>query len=77
MLSPLVCAHMFERMCAAELFQGPVVLAFAVDDKVQGAVEEEAGPAAVRCAPPGLLDALPVHALGALGIVRFFCARSY
>ena len=34
-----------------------------------GAVEEEAGPAAVRRAPPGLLDALPVYALGAFGIV--------
>jgi len=31
--------------------------------------EEEAGPAAVRRVPPGLLDALPVHALGALCIV--------
>ena len=41
----------------------------AVDDEVPGAVEEEAGPAAVRRVPPGLLDALPVHALGALGIV--------
>ena len=33
-----------------------------VDDEVPGAVEEEAGPAAVRRVPPGLLDALPVHA---------------
>ena len=33
-----------------------------------GAVEEETGPAAVRCVPLGLLDALPEHALGALGI---------
>jgi len=41
----------------------------AVDDEVPGAVEEEAGPAAVRRVLPGLLDALPVHALGALGIV--------
>ena len=41
----------------------------AVDDEVPGAVEEETGPAAVRRVPPGLLDALPVHALGALGIV--------
>ena len=40
-----------------------------VDDDVPGAVEEEAGSAAVRRVPPGLLDALPVHALGALGIV--------
>ena len=40
-----------------------------VDDEVLGAVEEEAGLAAVRRVPPGLLDALPVHALGALGIV--------
>ena len=40
----------------------------AVDDEVPGAVEEEAGPAAVRRMPPGLLGALPVHALGALGI---------
>ena len=38
----------------------------AVDDEVPGAVEEEAGPAAVRRVPSGLLDALPVHALGAL-----------
>ena len=30
--------------------------------------EEETGPAAVRRVPPGHLDALPVHALGALGI---------
>ena len=41
----------------------------AVDDKAPGAVEEEAGLAAVRRVPPGLLDALPVNALGALGIV--------
>ena len=41
----------------------------AVDDEVPGAVEEEKGPAAVRRVPPGLLDALPIHALGALGIV--------
>jgi len=34
-----------------------------------GEVEKEAGPAAVRRVPPGLLDALPVHALGVLGIV--------
>ena len=40
----------------------------AVDDEVPGAVEEETGRAAVRRVPPGLLDALPVHALGALGI---------
>ena len=38
----------------------------AVDDEVPGAVEEETGPAAVRRVPPGLLAALPVHALGAL-----------
>ena len=30
-----------------------------VDDEVPGAVEEEAGPAAVRRVPPGLLGALP------------------
>ena len=42
-----------------------------VDDEVPGAVEEEEGPAAVRRVPPGLLGVLPVHALGALGIV--FC----
>ena len=41
----------------------------AVDDEVPGAVEEETGPDAVRRVPPGLLDALPVHALGALGVV--------
>ena len=40
-----------------------------VDAEVPGAVEEEAGPAAVRRVPPGLLDALPVHALSALRIV--------
>ena len=41
-----------------------------MDDEVPGAVEEETGPAAVRRVPPGhLLNALPVHALGALGIV--------
>ena len=31
----------------------------AVDDEVPGAVEEEAGLAAVRRVPPGLLNALP------------------
>jgi len=41
----------------------------ALDDVVPGAVEEETGPAAVRCVPPGLQVALSVHALGALGIV--------
>ena len=43
----------------------------AVDDEVPGAIEEETGPgpAAVRRVPPGLLGALPLHALGALGIV--------
>ena len=41
----------------------------AVDDEAPGAVEEETGPAAVRCVSPSPLDALPVHALGALGIV--------
>ena len=41
----------------------------AADDEVPGAVEEEAGPAALRRVPPGLLDALPSHALDALGIV--------
>ena len=40
----------------------------AVDDEAPGAVEEETGPAAVRRVPPGLLDAQPVHAPGALGI---------
>ena len=40
----------------------------AVDEEAPGAVEEEMGPAAVRRVPPGLLDVLPVHALGALGI---------
>ena len=43
----------------------------AVDDEVPSAVEKKAGPAAVRRMPPGLLDALPVHALGALSIVPF------
>ena len=37
----------------------------AVDDEVPSAVEEKTGPAAVRRMPPGLLDALPIHALGA------------
>ena len=37
--------------------------------KSRGAVEEETGPAVVRRVPPGLLGALPVHALAALGIV--------
>ena len=32
----------------------------AVDDEVTGAIKEVTGPAAVRCVPPGLLDALPV-----------------
>ena len=41
----------------------------AVDDEAPGAVEEKTDPAAVRRVPPGFLDALPVHALGALGIV--------
>ena len=41
----------------------------AVDDEVPGAVEEEAGPAAVRRVLPGLTDARPVHALGAPGII--------
>jgi len=41
----------------------------AVDDEVPGAIEEETGPAAVRRVPPGLMDALPVNALGALGII--------
>ena len=41
----------------------------AVDGQVPGAVEEETGAAAVRRVPQGLLDALPVHALGVLGIV--------
>ena len=36
---------------------------WAVDDEVPSAVEEKTGPAAVRRMPPGLLDALPVHAL--------------
>jgi len=31
----------------------------AVDDEVPGAVEEEAGPAAVRRVPPGFLDLHP------------------
>jgi len=41
---------------------------WAVDDEIPGAVEEEVGLAAVRRVPPGLLDALHVHALGVLGI---------
>ena len=45
----------------------------AVGDEVLGAVEEETGPATVRRVPLGLLDALPVHALGALGIVILLC----
>ena len=38
------------------------------DDEISSAIKEETGPAAVRRVLPGLLDALPVHALGALGI---------
>jgi len=42
----------------------------AVDDEVLGAFafEEETGPTAVRRVPPGLLDALRVHALSTFGI---------
>jgi len=39
-----------------------------VDDEVPGAVEEDTGPPTVRRVPPSLLGALPVNALGALGI---------
>ena len=42
----------------------------AVDDEVPGAVEEEAGPAAVRRVPPGLLDALPVCFYNSIGSWR-------
>ena len=45
----------------------------AVDDEVPGAVEEEANQAAVCRVPPGLLGALPVHALGALGTPQKIC----
>ena len=41
----------------------------AVDGQVPSAVEKKTGPAAVRRMPPGPLDALPAHALGALSIV--------
>jgi hypothetical protein len=41
----------------------------AVDDEVPGTVEEETSPATVHRVPPGLIDALPVYALGPLGIV--------
>ena len=47
----------------------------AVDDEAPGAVEEETGPAAVRRVPPGLLNALPVHALGPLG--SYFCRAKF
>ena len=40
----------------------------AVDDEVPGAVGVEAGPAAVRRVPSGLLGALPAHAPGAFSI---------
>ena len=42
----------------------------AVDDDALGAFafEEETGPTAVRRVPPGLLDALRVHALSTFGI---------
>ena len=40
-----------------------------VNDEISGAIKEETGPAAVRRVSPGLLDARPVHALGAPGIV--------
>ena len=47
----------------------------AVDDEVSSVVEKETGPAAVRRVPPDLLDALPVHALGALGIIVVLSTR--
>ena len=47
---------------------------WAIGDKIPGAVEEETGPAAVRRVPQGLLDALLVDALGALGIVVVACS---
>ena len=46
----------------------------AVDDEVPGTVEEEAGPAAVRRVPPGLLDALPVHELVFVALEFQICA---
>ena len=41
----------------------------AAGDEVPGAVEKETGPATVQRVPPGVLNALPVHAPGPLGIV--------
>jgi len=46
----------------------------ALDGEVPGAIEEETGPAAVCRVLPGLLDALPVHALGALDIAVLLMA---
>ena len=40
-----------------------------MNDEISGAIKEETGPAAVRRVSPGLLDARPVHALGAPGII--------
>ena len=47
----------------------------AVDDEVSSAIKEETGPAAVRRVSPGLLDARPVHALGAPGIIVLFAQK--
>ena len=41
----------------------------AVDDEISSAIKEETGPAAVRRVSPCLLNARPVHALGAPGII--------
>ena len=41
----------------------------AVDDENSSAIKEETGPAAVRRVSPCLLNARPVHALGAPGII--------
>jgi len=41
----------------------------AVDAEISSAATEETGPAAVRRVSPCLLDARPVHALGAPGII--------
>jgi len=56
-LRPSVSPHLWRRSAPA------------VDNEVPSAVEGETGPAAVRRVPQSPLDALPVHALVALGIV--------
>jgi len=49
----------------------------AVDDEIPSAIKEKTGPAAVRRVSPGLLDARPVHALGAPGIIVGFLSNHH